>query len=254
MTGWDLEKDVDAPSYAVAEPVNAAVDIDTIVLTCEQGQRRSGLQLRLYPMVGRPLASRAVGDSRSARSNWRSMACAMTCSCSLPTASSWWPDSADGAVPLLSETLLDVIQAGRRLELRLSSADSLTIVDLQAGRGGAAVAAVRRCCWKGRSADCRNGRRSLLDRFPRAAHQAAGQGTGRFALPVDDGAGDDGRVEAVRPLHQALAAGRQVVDDLGPAQAQPVVVDDVDVGLQPDPQHAAIVQADRARHCPRSGA
>ena len=53
-----------------------------------------------------------------------------------------------GAVPLLSETLLDVIQAGRRLELRLSSADSLTIVDLQAGRGGAAVAAVRRCAGK----------------------------------------------------------------------------------------------------------
>ena len=57
-------------------------------------------------------------------------------------------DTADGAVPLLSETLLDVIQAGRRLELRLSSADSLTIVDLQAGRGGAAVAAVRRCAGK----------------------------------------------------------------------------------------------------------
>ena len=64
-------------------------------------------------------------------------------------------------------------------------------------------------------------------------------------MAIDDGAGDDGRVEAVGALDQPFAAGRQVVDDLGPAQAQVVVVQDVDVGLHADLQQAAIVQPDR---------
>lgn len=154
MTGWDLEKDVDAPSYAVAEPVNAAVDIDTIVLTCEQGQRRPGLQLRLYPMVGRPLASRAVGDLSDPTLELAVDGVRYDVQLLFADSFIVVADSADGAVPLLSEALLDVIQAGRRLELRFSSAGSLTIVDLQAGRGGAAVAAVRRCTGK---ADPRTG-------------------------------------------------------------------------------------------------
>lgn len=144
-TGWDLEKDVDVPSYAVAEPANADVDIDTIVLTCEQGQRRPGLQLRLYPMDGGP---RASADTKDPTLDFA--VDGVRYAVQLLFAGSFMvvADSADGAVPLLSEALLDAIQAGRRMELRFSSADSLTIVDLQAGRGGAAVAAVRRCAGK----------------------------------------------------------------------------------------------------------
>jgi hypothetical protein len=63
--------------------------------------------------------------------------------------------SADGAMPLLSDALLNALQAGRRMELRFQLAnvahgqapafDGIAVVDLQAGPGGAAVAAVRRC-------------------------------------------------------------------------------------------------------------
>lgn len=147
-TGWDLEKDVDVPSYAVAEPANADVDIDTIVLTCEQGQRRPGLQLRLYPMGGGPLASRAAGDVKDPTLEFAVDGARYAVQLLFADKFIVVADSADGAVPLLSEALLDAIQAGRRMELRFSSADSVAIVDLQAGRGGAAVAAVRRCAGK----------------------------------------------------------------------------------------------------------
>ena len=148
-TGWDLEKDVDVPSYAVAEPANADVDIDTIVLTCEQGQRRPGLQLRLYPIGGGPLASRAAGDLKDPTLEFAVDGVRYAVQLLFADRFIVVADSADGAVPLLSEALLDVIQAGRRMELRFSFAGSIAaIVDLQAGRGGAAVAAVRRCAGK----------------------------------------------------------------------------------------------------------
>jgi hypothetical protein len=64
-------------------------------------------------------------------------------------------DSADGAMPLLSDALLDVLQLGQRMELRFQlvkvvrgqgpAFDGIAVVDLQAGPSGAAVAVVRRC-------------------------------------------------------------------------------------------------------------
>jgi hypothetical protein len=64
-------------------------------------------------------------------------------------------DSADGVMPLLSHMLLDALQAGQRMELRLQPVETAQGQDpslggtaafnLQRGLGGAAVAAVRRC-------------------------------------------------------------------------------------------------------------
>jgi hypothetical protein len=59
-------------------------------------------------------------------------------------------DATDGPVPMLSEKLIDALQAGQKLELRFDLAQeprgqATAIVDLQTGRGGAAVATVRRC-------------------------------------------------------------------------------------------------------------
>jgi hypothetical protein len=58
-------------------------------------------------------------------------------------------------MPLLSDALLDKLQRGRRMELKFDllqeaqqltpSFDGTAVLDLRAGRGGAAVAAVRRC-------------------------------------------------------------------------------------------------------------
>src|SRR5882724_8105576 len=59
--GWDLEKDVDTPSYAVAEPTSTDLNIDSVVLSCEQGPNRRGLQLRIYLLSNGPLAPRGGG-------------------------------------------------------------------------------------------------------------------------------------------------------------------------------------------------
>ena len=47
-SGWELEKGVEAPSYALVEPTSTDLNIDTVVLSCEQGADRRGLQLRLF--------------------------------------------------------------------------------------------------------------------------------------------------------------------------------------------------------------
>src|SRR6476661_2832928 len=52
------------------------------------------------------------------------------------------------------------------------------------------------------------------------AHQLAGQGAGRLAMPVGDGAGDDGGVVAAYRLHQPPPATRQVVAHARAVQRQ----------------------------------
>ena len=56
--GWALEANVRDPSYAVTEPTSTNLNIDVVVLTCEQGTARRGLQLRLYLSGTGPLARR----------------------------------------------------------------------------------------------------------------------------------------------------------------------------------------------------
>ena len=154
--GWDLEKDVEVPSYAVAEPASTDVNVDSIVLSCEQGPDRTGLQLRLYLAGAGPLAPYGAGALKDhpafefAVDGVRHAAHLLFADGFAVVA-----DTADGALPLLSEALIGALQYGRRLELRFDlvqeapgqppSFDGSVVVNLQAGRGGAAVAAVRRC-------------------------------------------------------------------------------------------------------------
>ena len=44
--GWELERDVETPSYAVIEPESTDLNIDSLVLSCEQGPLRRGLPRR----------------------------------------------------------------------------------------------------------------------------------------------------------------------------------------------------------------
>ena len=155
-TGWDLEKDVDSPSYAVAEPMSTDLNIDTVVLSCEQGPHRRGLQLRIYLSSAGPLAPLAGGTLKSDPTlqlviDGKSYATQLLFADDFVVVA----DTADGTMPLLSDKLLDALQAGRRMELRFDvvqeakgqapSIDATTVVDLRAGRGGTAVAVVRHC-------------------------------------------------------------------------------------------------------------
>src|SRR5207245_2508172 len=76
------------------------------------------------------------------------------------------------------------------------------------------------------------------------ADEAAGLGAGVLVVLEDRAAGDEGRRVALGPLHQALAAGRQVVDDLGGMEPQAVEVDQVHVGALAGLEPAAVVEAE----------
>jgi hypothetical protein len=155
--GWELERDVETPSYAVTQPASTNLDIDSVVLSCEQGPSRRGLQLRLYFSEDGPLVPLGGGKDLKDDHTVNLIVDGSSHFAELLFADVFVvvADTADGPMPLLSDALLDVLQAGRWMELRFQLVkaargqapgfDGIAVVDLQAGRGGAAVAAVRLC-------------------------------------------------------------------------------------------------------------
>jgi hypothetical protein len=154
--GWDLEKDVDHPTYAFAEPASSDLNIDTVVLSCEQGADRNGLQLRLYLTRTGPLAPTSAGTPK-AEPRFEIAIDGVRHEARLLFADSFIvvADTEDGATPLLSDRLVRALQRGRKLELSFDlvqeqagqapAFDGRAIVELQAGRGGSAVSTLRRC-------------------------------------------------------------------------------------------------------------
>ena len=154
--GWALEANVAKPSYAVTEPTSTDLNIDAVVLSCEQGPDRRGVQLRLYLSGTGPLAPKAAAAALKDDPKVELVVDGVSQTAELLFADDFVvvADTADGAMPLLSDAFLEKLQAGRRLELRFDlvqeprgQAPSFgsTVVDLQAGSGGRAVAAVRGC-------------------------------------------------------------------------------------------------------------
>ena len=154
--GWEVEKNVDAPSYAVAEPSRTDLNIDSVVLLCEQGPRTPVLQLRLYLSGNGPLAPVGVASLKDDPTVELAID-GGTHPVKLLFADDFVvvADATEGTMPLLSSKVLDALQAGRRMDLRFHYMqeskgrarpfEASASVDLQAGPGGAAVAAVRRC-------------------------------------------------------------------------------------------------------------
>ncbi len=153
--GWELEKDVDTPTYAFSEPHSTDLNIDMIVLSCEQCPQRRGLQLSIHLLGSGPLAPLATGKLKD-DPRLEVIIDGKTHAVRLLFAGDFIvvADSADGAMPLLSEKLVNALQYGRQLELRFDlqkqddqapAFDGKAIFALQAGRGGSAVARVKRC-------------------------------------------------------------------------------------------------------------
>lgn len=155
--GWDLEANVRNPSYAMAQPASSDLNVDTVVLSCEQGPDRRGLQLRLYLSGTGPLAPKAAGKALKDDPRVELIVDGASQPADLLFADDFVvvADTADGTMPLLSDALLDKLQTGRRLELKFDlvqeprgqapSFDGSAVVNLQAGAGGRAVRIVRHC-------------------------------------------------------------------------------------------------------------
>ena len=157
VVGWELELGVETPSYAFTQPASTNLNIDNVVLSCEQGPKRRGLQLRLYLSGAGPLAPLGAGKDTKDDPTVDLIIDGFSHSAQLLFADDFVvvTDSADGVMPLLSDALLDALQVGRRMELRFQfvkaanaqtpTFDGIAVVDLLAGPSGAAVAVVRRC-------------------------------------------------------------------------------------------------------------
>jgi hypothetical protein len=156
--GWIIEQGTDHPSYAAVAPAVANVNIDTVVLACEEAWGTRILQLQLYltgdgplqptypqlrPLKAAPQAVIAV-DGRA-----------------YPVALLFAEDYAvladfqEGHFPALSGQLVAAMQTGSQMAFHFDlleewpgqppSFDSEAVVDLQAPGGREAIAAMRRC-------------------------------------------------------------------------------------------------------------
>ena len=163
--GWTTEPGLDQPSYAVVEPRSRNLNIDVVVLACEQADDRRILQLQLYLTNDGPLMPDGV-EARRAKSHPRA---------EIAIDDHVFPvgllfaedhvvlsDETHETFPRLSARLLDAMEDGTTMRLRFDLAaepvgqpaafDGEAVVDLQtgsAGPRGEAVAAVRRCATGG---------------------------------------------------------------------------------------------------------
>jgi len=154
--GWQLEQGTSDPSYAVVEPSDGNLNLDTVVLACEEAPGRRVAQLQLYlsddgPLRPRTLQATPLKDDPKAEIRIDGA----TFPVALLFADDYvvMADARDGALPLLSDRLLAAMQVGETMVLRFdllegssatqASFDGEAVVDLKGGRQ--AIAAIRRC-------------------------------------------------------------------------------------------------------------
>ena len=155
--GWELEQEVDDPSYASIEPTKSNLNIDVLVLTCAVTRTSSLLQLELYLTTEGPLLPEGI-EPGQLRPDPR---VAITIDGQTFLTTMFFADDhilianevADTA-PSISEALIDAMQNGKEMTIRFdlvfkpsrrSIFDGEAVFDLQANKGGA-VASVRRYC------------------------------------------------------------------------------------------------------------
>jgi len=176
--GWRLEEGVSAPSYAVAEPASSNLNIDVVALVCEEAGTDRGLQLQVYLSTPGPLLPVGAAPHRlkaAARAEIAIDGRVFPADVLFAGDHVVLADARRQQAPVLSERLLDAMQAGRSMMLRFDllgerpgapeAFDGEAEIDLGAGRGGKAVAAVRRCAEPGG-----DHARDHMARAPAASH------------------------------------------------------------------------------------
>jgi hypothetical protein len=155
---WKLERHVEPPSYAVTEPENSNLDIDSVVLACEEAADARGLQLQIYLSTEGPLLPKgATPQQLKADPRAEIVIDGHVFPVDLLFADTYavLADEMDQMFPRLSERLIDAMVTGRIMVLRFdllaeragqpTAFDGEAVIELQAGWGGMAVSAVWRC-------------------------------------------------------------------------------------------------------------
>jgi hypothetical protein len=153
---WITEPGVSPPSYAVTEPIDSDLSVDTSVLLCSETPHGRVIEFDLYlSEPGLLLPNGADPHSRKDNPSVEIVIDDRTFGADLLFADEYVvvADGVGGHQPFLSEGLLDALQYGRTMVLRfdllregadqLRRFDSQLVVDLRFGQ--TAIAAVRRC-------------------------------------------------------------------------------------------------------------
>jgi hypothetical protein len=157
-TRWEIEQGVEVPSYAVAEPTATDLNIDTVVFGCEQAGTGKALQLQLYLSDDGRL--RPIGASPAALTEDPQASIAIDGN-QYPVTLMFaddhvlLADDLGGALPRLSDQLIDAMQKGRTMSLqfellmprpgRPAGFDSKATLDLMAAGAKEAIAAMKQC-------------------------------------------------------------------------------------------------------------
>lgn len=162
--GWQLERGVDAPSYAVIEPQSTDLNIDSVVLVCVEAGDSRVLQLQIFlstegPLLPKGVLPRQLKDDPRAEIaiDGRIFAVGILFADDYAVLA----DEADRMYPQLSEGLLDAMETGSTIVLRFdlvaepagrpAAFDGEAVIALLGGEGKA-VSAVRRCATPARVA------------------------------------------------------------------------------------------------------
>lgn len=159
--GWTAERDVDAPSYAYAEPRRSDLNIDAVVLACEPAEDGRVLQLQLYLVNDGPLIpANATANRLKTHPRAEISIDGKVFPVELLFAGDHvvLADETDRMYPRVSERLLDALEEGLVMSLRFdllaesdrqpAALDGEAVVELRDAGSGSAVAAVRRCGMK----------------------------------------------------------------------------------------------------------
>jgi len=159
--GWTPEQGVGPPSYAMIEPRSRNLNLDVVVLACEQADDRRILQLQLYLTNDGPLMPDGVTAGRAKRDPRAEIVIddhVFPVGLLFAEDHVVLSDETREMFPGVSEQLLDAIEQGTTMRLMFdlvaepagqpAAFEGEAVVDLRAGPAGTrgkAVAAVRRC-------------------------------------------------------------------------------------------------------------
>jgi hypothetical protein len=156
--GWSLRDGEGATLYALSTPSERTLNVKAVVLACEAIEGRKVLQIRLYPDGRGPLLPKGAKRGQlkeEARAQLEVDGTVHQVEFSFGGDYALVTDQVEADLPYLSRPLADKIEHGNRLVLRFDlikdkpggpEFDAEATVDLKAGDGGKAIAAVQRRC------------------------------------------------------------------------------------------------------------
>jgi hypothetical protein len=117
LDGWQLEPGVTVPSYAVIDPASTDLNVDGVVLVCEQATHRRILQLQMYLSTDGPLSPNGIAPGQL-KDDPRAVAVidgrVFPVQLLFSDAYVLLADDEQDMFPLLSERLLDAMQTGKK--------------------------------------------------------------------------------------------------------------------------------------------